>query len=407
MDFSISPELNTLRQRIAAFVETEILPLEARETSYDAHENIRLDLLADLRAKARAEGLWCLQLKPETGGLGVGRMGMAVCYEEMNRSIFGPVVFNSAAPDDGNMMVLEKIGTPAQKERWLKPIVDGKVRSAFVMTEPHPGGGSDPMMIQTRAERQPDGSWKLYGRKWFITGAEDAAHFLIIARTSDTPKRELSAFLYHRDQPGWRIERRIPIMGPEEHGGHCELSFDGLHIPAENLLMSTGDGMKITQIRLGPARLTHCMRWLGLARRCVEIAQEYAARREGFGVRLADRESVQLMLGELAMNIEIGRLLVMKAAWELDRGGFARKEVSMAKVQAANTLHKAADVAIQINGARGYSKDTVLEWIYRYARQARLVDGADEVHRMVLNRFLTTEGRDFWRWPVAGEAARR
>ena len=142
------------------------------------------------------------------------------------------------------------------------------------------------------------------------------------------------------------------------------------------------------------------MRWLGLAKRCVEIAQEYAGRRQGFGVRLKDRESVQLMLGKLAMNIEIGRLLVMKAAWELDRGSYARKEISMAKVQVANVLHRAADIAIQINGARGYSKDTVLEWIYRYARQARLVDGADEVHRMVLNRFLDQEGSDFWKWPV-------
>ncbi len=158
----------------------------------------------------------------------------------------------------------------------------------------------------------------------------------------------------------------------------------------------------MTQIRLGPARLTHCMRWLGLARRCVEIARDYAATREGFGIRLADRESIQLKLGRTAMAIEIGRLLVMKAAWELDRGGQARKEVSMAKVQAANTLHEAADMAIQINGARGYSKDTVLEWIYRYARQARLVDGADEVHQMVLNRFLDKEGDDFWRWEVAG-----
>ena len=158
------------------------------------------------------------------------------------------------------------------------------------------------------------------------------------------------------------------------------------------------DRVEAPEDRLGTARLTHCMRWLGLAKRCVEIATEYAARREGFGVRLADRESVQLMLGGLAMDIEVGRLLVMKAAWEIDRGGFARKEVSMAKIQVANLLHRAADIAIQINGARGYSKDTVLEWIYRYARQARLVDGADEVHRMVLNKALAEEGRQFWHW---------
>lgn len=401
MDFSISPALEDLRRRIAAFVAEEILPLEADPKSYDAHENIDLTLLFALRAKAKAQGLWCLQLKPESGGLGVGRTGMAVCYEEMNRSIFGPVVFNAAAPDDGNMMVLEAIGTPAQKKQWLDPIVRGDVRSAFVMTEPHPGGGSDPSMMLTRAEKQSEGTYRIYGRKWFITGAGEASHFILIARTSEDPRRGLSAFLFHKDQPGWRITRRIPIMGPEEHGGHCELEFDGLSILPENVLMSEGDGLRVTQIRLGPARLTHCMRWLGLSKRCLEIAQAYAAERHGFGIRLADRESVQLMMGKAAMNIEIGRLLVMKAAWELDRGGKAQKEISMAKVQAANTLHQAVDLAIQINGARGYSKDTPLEWIYRYARQARLVDGADEVHQMVLNRALQKEGWNFWSWPVA------
>ncbi|MEP9350911.1 acyl-CoA dehydrogenase family protein [Xanthobacter sp. KR7-225] len=401
MDFTISPALEDLRARIAAFVAAEILPLEADPAAYDAHENIRADLLGALRAKAKAAGLWCLQLKPENGGLGVGRMGMAVCYAEMNRSIFGPVVFNCAAPDDGNMMVLEACGTADQKARWLAPIAEGKVRSAFAMTEPHPGGGSDPGMIATRAEKQPDGSYRIYGRKWFITGAEEAAHLIVVARTSDDERTGLTAFLFHRDQPGWRIVRRIPIMGPEEHGGHCELEFEGLHIPAEDILLGEGKGLRMTQIRLGPARLTHCMRWLGLAERCVAIARDYAGVREGFGVRLADRESVQLMLGKTAMAIEIGRLLTMKAAFELDQGRLARKEVSMAKIQAANTLHQAADMAIQINGARGYSKDTVLEWIYRYARQARLVDGADEVHQMVLSRFLDKEGDGFWRWPVA------
>ncbi len=400
MDFHIAPRVEDFRARIAAFVERELIPIELDPASFDAHENIRLDLLDDLRGKARQEGLWCLQLKAETGGQGLDKAGMAVCYEAMNRSIFGPVVFNSAAPDDGNMMLLERIGTPVQRERWLQPIVEGAVRSAFAMTEPHPGGGSDPSMIGTRAERRGD-RYVVSGTKWFITGAEEARHFILIARTSDDPRRGLTAFLYHGDQPGWRIVRRIPIMGPEEHGGHCELAFEGLEIPAENVLLGEGQGLKVTQIRLGPARLTHCMRWLGHARRCVEIATAYAAERTGFGQRLAERESIQLMLGGLAMEIEIGRLLVMKAAWEIDRGGFARKEVSMAKVQVANVLHRAADIAIQINGARGYSKDTVLEWIYRYARQARLVDGADEVHRMVLNRSLTEEGSGFWTWPVS------
>jgi acyl-CoA dehydrogenase len=397
MDFTITPDLAALRDRIAGFVADNVLPLEADPAAWDAHENIALPVLDALRAKARAEGLWCLQLSPEWGGRGVGKVGMAVCYEAMNRSVFGPAVFNAAAPDDGNMMVLEALGTPAQKERWLRPIAEGRVRSAFAMTEPHPGGGSDPGMMRTTATREGD-HYVVRGRKWFITAAEEAAHFILIARTSDDARRGHTAFLFHRDDPGWCILRRIPIMGPEEHGGHCELEFDGLRIPKDNVLLDEGRGLKVTQTRLGPARLTHCMRWLGLAKRCVEIAQEYAARREGFGVRLADRESVQVMLGDLAMQIEVGRLLVMKAAWEIDRGGFAQKEVSMAKVHVANLLHKAADTAIQINGARGYSGDTVLSWIYRYARQARLVDGADEVHKMILNRHLEEQGPGFWRW---------
>lgn len=403
MDFRISPQLEEYRQKIARFVEREILPLEASRDSYDAHGNITVALLGALRAKARAEGLWCFQLKRENGGLGMSKTDIAVCYEEMNRSIFGPPIFNASSPDDGNMLVLEALGTPEQKTRWLQPIINGDVRSAFAMTEPHPGGGSDPSMIRTKAEKQGD-RYVVSGRKWFITGAAEASHFILIARTSDDPRTGLTAFLFHKDQPGWRIARRIDIMGPEEHGGHCELEFDGLEIAEENILGGVGGGLKVTQTRLGPARLTHCMRWLGLSKRCVEIATAYAAERTSFGQRLTDRESIQMMLGDLAMRIEIGRLLVMKAAWELDQGGFARKEVSMAKIVVANVLHQAADTGIQINGARGYSKDTPLEWIYRYARQARLVDGADEVHKMVLNRILSDEARQFWQWPIKSEA---
>jgi acyl-CoA dehydrogenase len=397
MDFTLPSEIDDIRLRTRDFIGEHVLPLEADRANYDEHENIRIDLLERVRAKAKAAGLWAPQAPKEWGGMGLPIVGWAAMYEEANRSIFGPVCFNCAAPDDGNMNLLALVGSQAQKERWLKPIVEGKVRSAFAMTEPAPGGGSDPGMIRTRAEKKGD-TWVIRGHKWFITGAGVADHFILCARTSDDPRRGLTAFLYHRDQPGWKIVRRIPIMGPEEHGGHCELIFDGLEVADENVLMGLGDGLRITQIRLGPARLTHCMRWLGLAKRCCEIAQAYVADREGFGVKLADRESVQIKLGEVAHRIQIGRLLVMHAAWLLDQGDRARKEVSMAKVHVADTLHHAADAAIQLNGARGYSKDTVLEWIYRYARQARLVDGADEVHKMVLSRHMKEEGRDFWRW---------
>lgn len=401
MDFRIPARTEDYRKRIAAFVEREILPLESDPASFDAHENIRLDLLQGIRGKARREGLWCLQLRPEFGGLGSSKVEMAVCYEAMNHAIFGPVAFNCAAPDDGNMMLLQAAGTREQQDRWLRPIADGTVRSAFAMTEPHPGGGSDPGMIMTTATKRGN-DYVIRGRKWFITGAAEASHFIVIARTSDDARHGLTAFLFHKDQPGWRILRRIPIMGPEEHGGHCELEFENLVVPSENILLGEGQGLKVTQIRLGPARLTHCMRWLGLSKRCLSIAQAYAAERYAFGTRLADRESIQMMLGDLAMKIETGRLLVAKAAWHLDQGERARKEISIAKVVVAQVLNQAADVAIQVNGARGYSKDTILEWVYRYARQARLVDGADEVHRMVVHKLLTDgSGKSFWDWPVA------
>jgi len=378
-------------------VRERIVPLEGDRANYDEHENIALEVLRRMRDEVKAAGLWAPQLPKGMGGLGLSVVGRAACYEEMNTSIFGPVCFNCAAPDDGNMTVLAKVATKAQQARWLAPIVDGRVRSAFAMTEPHPGSGSDPSMTLTTATRAGD-RWVIHGRKWFITGAEAAQHFILIAKTSDDPRKGLTAFLFDRDQPGWRIVRRIPIMGPEEHGGHCEIEFDGLEIPDDARLMDVGDGLKVTQIRLGTARLTHCMRWLGLAKRSLSIALDYVTARENHGRTLASLDSVQSLLGEAAMQIEIGRLLTMRAAAKLDAGEFARKEISMAKIVVADALHRAADTGIQLCGARGYSKDTVLEWIYRYARQARLVDGASEVHKGVLAGFLLKERDAFWRW---------
>ncbi len=405
MDFTLTPEVDALRASIRKFVDDRLIPLEADGANYDAHENIAPGVLARLRGEARAQGLWALQMPVARGGRGLKLAEMAPCYEEMNRSIFGPVVFNSAAPDDGNMMVLERVGTEAQKARWLQPIIDGAVSSSFAMTEPMDdageGCGSDPALTYTKATRTNTG-WRIHGRKWFITGADAARHFMLIARTSDDERKGLSAFVFDAGQPGWRIVRRIPIMGPEEHGGHCEMEFDGLEIPDENRLMEVGDGLKLTQIRLGPARLTHCMRWTGLARRALEIAMDHANKRRSGTGRLIERESVQALLGQAGMEIQTGRLLTMHAAWKLDQGDFARKEVSMAKVVVADALHRAADTALQLMGARGYSKDTPVEWIYRYARQARLVDGASEVHRMVLANFMRREGTAFFGWDAHG-----
>jgi acyl-CoA dehydrogenase len=283
----------------------------------------------------------------------------------------------------------------------MMPVLRGEVQSSFAMTEPE-GAGSDPGMTKTYAERASNNSWRIHGRKWFITGAGESKHFIVMARTSDDPRKGLTAFLFHADQPGWKIERRIPIMGPEEHGGHCEITFDGLEVSDDNILMGVGDGLKMTQIRLGPARLTHCMRWTGMGRRALEIAMARIEQRHAFGQKLAEKESVQMMVGEAAMQLDISRLVTMRAAWKLDQGDFARKEVSTAKIIAADALHRAADTALQLLGARGYSKDTPVEWMYRYARQARLVDGASEVHRMVIANFLRREGSEYFGWRTHG-----
>ena len=402
MDFSITAELAADAKRVETFVADEIIPLESDPAHYDAYGNINMALLQSLRGKVKAAGLWAPQIPKDQGGMGYGPTGMAVLYEAMNQSIFGPVAFNCAAPDDGNMYILNKVASQQQKARWLQPIIDGDVRSSFAMTEPAPGGGSDPGMIQTTATRQ-NGQWVIKGRKWYITGAGEAEHFILIAKTGGDARTGLTAFLFHRDDPGWRIERRIGIMGPEEHGGHCELIFDGLTLDDDRVLMGEGQGLKVTQIRLGLARLTHCMRWLGLARRAVAIAADYAANRQGFGIKLADRESIQIKLGQAAMDIEIGRVMVMRAAWRIEQGSKARQDISIAKIHVSQLLNRVTSDAIQICGARGYSKDTILEWIYRYGRQALLVDGATEVHQMVINRFLQNQGQAFWGWGVGND----
>ena len=397
MDFSLPDEVEDYRNKIREFVQKNILPLENDQSNFDEHEMISEEALKILRQKAKQEGLWALQMPTELGGGGLNNVGMAACYEEMARSPFGPVVFNSAAPDDGNMMVLDKILPDHLKSEWLQPIIDGKVRSSIAMTEPMPGAGSDPSAMLTTATKDGD-SWRIFGKKHYITGAQGADIFILIAKTSEDKRKGLTAFLFKADQPGWKIDRRIPIMGPEEHGGHCEIQFSGLEIPDANRLMGVGEGMKSVQIRLGTARLTHCMRWLGMAKRAIEECLEYVGTRKNFGMLLSEHEGVQWMLADAAMDIEIGRLMTMRAAAKLDSGDQARKEVSMAKIFVSELLHKSIATAIQLNGARGYSKDLPLEWMYRYAPQAKLVDGASEVHKMVIARNLLSQGIDFWSW---------
>jgi acyl-CoA dehydrogenase len=383
MDFTLSPEIEDVRLRTRRFVEQHVLPLEADRANYDDHENIRLDVLRGVQARAKSEGLWAPQAPKDYGGMALPIVGWAAMYEEANRSIFGPMAFNCQAPDDGNMNLLALAGTTAQKDKWLRPIVDGSVRSSFAMTEPAPGGGSDPAMIRTRAERKANG-WVIHGHKWFITGAGIAEHFILVARTSDDQRHGLTAFLYHRDQPGWRILRRIPIMGPEEHGGHCELVFEGLEVPDENVLMKVGDGLRVTQIRLGPARLTHCMRWLGAATRAQEIATAYAVKRQAFGKALIDHEGVGFMLADNLIALKQSELMVDWAAGVLDSGAAGSSESSMTKVAVSEALYAVADRCVQVMGGAGVCGDTVVEQIFRELRAFRIYDGPTEVHKWTL-----------------------
>ena len=283
MDFTLPPEIDALRLKVRAFVAEHVLPLEADQANYDAYENIRLDVLEPLRAKARAAGLWAPQMPIARGGLGLPMVGWCAFYEEANRSIFGPLAFNCAAPDDGNMNVLNKVlKTEAEKDRWLQPIIDGKVRSSFVMTEPHPGLGLGPRRHDADARRE--------ARRQIHRTRTEMVHFRRRWRrrtssSSRAPRTIRAAgsrpFSFTATSPAGASLRRVPTMGPEELGGACELDFDGLEIPEENRLMEEGDGLRLTQIRLGPARLTHCMRWLGLAKRCLEIAHDYVQRAQG------------------------------------------------------------------------------------------------------------------------------
>ena len=392
MEFTITPALDGLRSQIAAFVARELIPLESDSGAYDPPQNISHHVLAALRAKARAENLWCLQIKPENGGRGIGRVGMAVCYEAMNRSIFGPVVFNAAAPDDGNMMMLEAVGTPEQKARWLAPLVRGEIRSVFSMTETvTDGAGSDPSLLQTVAQQTSDG-FVINGRKWMITGVPEASINILMARTLDVRGVDLGAtmFFVDMDAPGFRVDRMLETIDSNSPGGHAEVSFKDVHVTPDRVLGQIGQGFRNAQVRLGPARLTHCMRWLGAARRCHAIAAEYAGRRHSFGRTIGEHQGVGFMLADNEIDLHLSRLTVWHAAWLLDRHEQARDETSMSKVFCSEALGRVVDRSLQILGSIGITSDTVVERIYRDIRPFRIYDGPSEVHRHALARRITS-----------------
>jgi acyl-CoA dehydrogenase len=381
MDFALSAKVLDLKERVERFIESEVIPLE-RSTG---PRPPAADALRAIREKAKKEKLWAPHLPAELGGQGLEFFEACPVFEAAGRSLLGPLCLGCAAPDEGNSHLLYLAGTELQKEKYLKPLVAGEIRSTFAMTEPAPGAGSDPSMMRTRATRDGKG-WRLDGDKWFATGAA-GARFAIVAAVSNAEaefKNALTLFIVDAGTPGFEVLREIPVIGGGIPGGHCEIQLRGCRVPEEQVLGTIGKGSQLIQARLGPARLTHCMRWLGAATRAFEIASRRAKEREAFGKLLGEHEAVGWMLADSATEIHASRLMVYEAAWRISKGDQARVETSMCKVFVAETVNRVIDRAIQICGALGLTDDLPLAHFYQEARAFRIYDGPSEVHRMVI-----------------------
>ncbi len=391
MDFGISDVLQKYREIARNFVDTVAIPAE---DSYDyATGRMPESLVSELRRKAKEAGLWTPHLPKSEGGLGLDLKGIAILFSELGRSPIAPYLCNCDAPDEGNMHLFHLACTPEQKEKYYYPLIRGEIRTAFAMTEPRPGAGSDPSYLTTNAEK--DGEYYiLNGHKWYCTGANGASVIIVMAKVNQS-FRKSSLFLIPTDTPGYTMIQEIPSMGSHGPGGHCELKFENVRVHESNLLGRIGEGFRLSQIRLGPARLTHCMRWIGLARRAMEIAKTYANGRELFGEKLSDKQGIQWMFAEIGLKIESGFLLTLKACDLLDRNLDARHAISMAKWQVSETLQESIDTAIQICGSHGYSRYMKLELFARDARAARIADGPTEVHKMVIGKNLISGKHSF------------
>ena len=386
MDFRFPERILQLAARVAQFVTDEVIPLET-ETQHGA--TLTKARLAEVRAKAKAAGIWAPSMPPDLGGLGLNILEQIPVFEAAGRSLLGPLSIQCNAPDEGNMHLLERFANPEQRERYLRPLVNGDQFSAFSMTEPPPGAGSDPTMLRTTARRAGDG-WILNGHKWFSSNGVVADFLIIMARHDDDTHAHQGAtlFLTPIDAPGIKILRDVPTMGLPDFGGHVEMRYHDLRLPDSAILGEPGQGFALAQHRLGPARLTHCMRWTGIAQRALEIATDYASRREAFGKALAEQGAIQTMLADSDIELHAGRMMVQQAAWLLDQGERARRETSICKVHVSESVHRVLDRAIQICGGSGYSRDLPLSAWYETARAFRIYDGASEVHRMVIARYI-------------------
>ena len=392
-ELASAPDVAARRAQVRAFMEEHVYPNEAALAREDESSDA---LIAELRAKAKAAGIWAPHLPEEAGGSGSGFMEYALLNEEIGRSTWAQLVFNCQAPDAGNGEILHMFGTDDQKERFLRPLVEGTARSFFSMTEPEVSG-ADPTDLRTTAVLEGD-EWVIDGHKWFSSSAEGAAFGIVMAVTDPDapPHRRMSQILVPTDTPGYEVVRAVPVLGHAGRGWstHCEVRYTGVRVPRENVLGEPGDGFRIAQKRLGPGRIHHVMRWLGQMQRAFELMCAYSLEREVGGAPLAEKQTVQNWIAESAAEIQACRLLTLDAARKLDEGGEARVEVSLIKFYAARVLNDVIDRAIQVHGARGLTDETPLGTMYAMARGARIYDGPDEVHKMVVARRILKEFRE-------------
>ncbi|MFC0527085.1 acyl-CoA dehydrogenase family protein [Phytohabitans kaempferiae] len=389
IDFTIPVEVDRLRSRVRDFVRDEVAPREARIFADGGPDD---EVRLDLQARAREAGLLSPHLPTRWGGLGLDVRGQSIVFEEAGWALLGPLALNCAAPDEGNGHLLSKVGTPEQQERYLGPLARGEIRTAFAMTEPPPGAGSDPSALATTA-RQVAGGWRIDGEKRFITGADGAAVTICMARHDDRPGATM--FLVEADNPGLRLVRHMETIDRISVGGHAVVRFEDCFVPDDAVLGEVGKGFRNAQVRLGPARLTHCMRWLGAARRAHDIAVEHAADRRLFGDRLADHGMARQVIADNVIDLTTAQTLIWRAAWALDSGDPARDLTSIAKVQVSEAVGRIVDRSVQLAGGLGVAEESLLGRIYIEVRPFRVYDGPSEAHRWALARRVVPreEGR--------------
>jgi len=381
IDFTLSPEHEKTRSSVREFVDTVIRPAEDRIAAEKPGRDAYLKIIFGLRGQARKAGIWLPHMPEEWGGMGLGHVELAMVQAEAAKTRLGPWVFNCQAPDEGNMHTLLHWATDEQKEKYLRPLCEGRVMSCFAMTEPEVAG-SDPTLIQTRAYQDGD-EWVVNGHKWFISNAHRSNFAILVARTEDDPdlpQAANSAFLVDIPSEGWEEVREVETM----HGstGHSEIRITDLRVPASAMLGGRGQGHLLGQYRLGPARLAHCMRWIAQAETALDMMVDRSLNRFAHGSLLAEKQGIQWMIADSTMELYQAKLMVLHAAYRIDSGLDFKSEVSMAKHFVANALGRIIDRSIQVHGALGYSTDTPLASMYQHARWARFADGADEVHQM-------------------------